>query len=122
ITLANNPFECGLDRFFTLGKPAEYMSREALDRIAGEGAEKKLIHLMIDGERIAPPRSSYPVFDQSNRKVGILTSMAWSPRFSANLAFAMVDVAAAVEGQSLSVEVDGQTCHGQVCNMKWSRV
>ena len=121
MTLENNPFECGLDRFFTLGKPADYMSRDALDRISREGVSKRLVKLRIDGDPIPAPRSTYPVFDQQGQEVGILTSMAWSPRYGANLSFATVDVAVSGAGSRLSVAVDGVRHDGQVCGPQWIR-
>jgi len=47
MTLVNNPYECGLDRFFKLGKSAEYMSREALEKFASNGVDQKIIHLKL---------------------------------------------------------------------------
>ena len=56
MTLDNNPLECGFDRFMKLGKDAEYMSRDALDRIAAEGIRKKLVNLVISGSAHEGPR------------------------------------------------------------------
>ena len=36
MTLANNPIEAGLDRFFKLGKSTDYLGRVALEKIAAE--------------------------------------------------------------------------------------
>ena len=49
MTIESNPFESGLERYMDLDKEAEYMSREALQKIAKSGPEKRLVNLMIEG-------------------------------------------------------------------------
>lgn len=106
ITRENNPFECGLDRFFSLGKSAEYMSREALERIAREGIKRKHVNLMIEGDGVPAPRSTYDVTTPVGEKVGIVTSLAYSPRFAATLAFCFVNTESAEPGRALAVATD----------------
>lgn len=120
MTLESNPFECGLDRFFKLGKKAEYMSRQALDRIAREGITKKMVHLKISGEPLPAPRSTYNVLDKSGATAGQLTSIAWSPRFEANLAFATVAIESSAQGTLLNVETADGIRGGVVCDLKWN--
>jgi len=120
ITLANNPYECGLDRFFKLGKSAEYMSREALEEFASKGVTQKIVHLKLPGDALAPPRSTYPVFNVKGDEVGFVTSMAWSPKFQANLCFAFVAVSETLPANELSIEVEGKRFAGKVCNLGWS--
>ena len=120
MTLENNPLECGLDRFFKLGKSAEYMSRDALDKIAAEGVKKKMVHLKIGGDKLTAPRSTWDVKNETGDVVGILTSLAYSPKFQANLAFATIDTAFANQGQTLMVDINGEEHRaGVVCNLKW---
>ena len=103
MTLANNPLECGLDRFFKLGKEAEYMSRQALDRVSQQGVKQKMVHLMIHGDPLDPPRSTYSVTDTDNTQVGIVTSLAYSPKYAKNLSFATVKIESAHPGTELQV-------------------
>ena len=98
MTLENNPLECGLDRFFKLGKSAEYMSRDALDKIAAQGVTKRMVHLKIGGDKLTAPRSTWDVKNENGDVVGILTSIAYSSKFQANLAFATVDAAFGNQG------------------------
>ena len=119
MTMENNPLECGMDRFFKLGKPAEYMCREALDRIAQEGIKNKMVHLKIHGDKMTAPRSTWDVKNPAGEVVGILTSLAYSPKFGANLSFATVDAAYGAHGQTLVVDVDGVDREGVVCDLKW---
>ena len=107
MTIANNIFECGLDRFVTLGKEAEYLSRKALDRVAAQGVAVKLAKVEIAGGPTPTPRATWPVFS-AGRDAGYVTSAAWSPRFEKVVAFAMVNVEHAEVGKRLSVRIGGE--------------
>jgi len=108
MTLANNIFECGLDRFVTLGKEAEYLSREALGRVAAEGVAAKLATIEIAGGPAPALRATWPVL-AGGREAGYVTSAAWSPRFEIVVAFAMVAVEHRAPGEDLLVRVEGET-------------
>ncbi len=103
MTLENNPIECGLERFLDLDKPAEYMSREALDKINRNGVDKIKVNLMIEGEPQSAPRATFDVVGQAGVKVGIVTSLAYSKKYGANLAFAIVNTESAAPGCLLKV-------------------
>lgn len=120
MTLDNNPFECGLDRFFKLGKAAEYLSRDALDRISKTGVSRKMVNLMITGERVSAPRSTYDVLDTNDNEVGIVTSLAYSPRFEANLSFATVDATVSEPGTGLKVRIGSEAHPAVVKALDWS--
>ena len=107
MTLHDNPYECGLDRFFSETKPAECMSSAALAKIRKQGIQRKLVYLVIQGEPIAPPRDAWPVLDASERQCGILTSMAYSVRSGCNIALATVESGLSVPGQALMVNNGG---------------
>jgi len=117
--LNNNPFECGLGRFFTLGKKAEYMSREALDRIAKEGIKQKMINLAIDGDPLVAPRSTFDVLDHADKVVGIVTSLAYSRKFATNLSFATVAIDSAAKGTKLQVVTSQGTRAATVRGSGW---
>lgn len=119
MTLDTNPMECGLDRFFTLGKAAEYLSRDALERISREGIRRRLVHLLIPGDAVPAPRSIYRVSDGSGRPVGIVTSLAWSPRFRGNLSFATVDIGVSEPGTVLTVHARDGGREGTVRSRTW---
>lgn len=120
MTLANNPYECGLARFIDLHKEAEYMARAALTRIAAAGAEKSLAYLTLAGAPLSAPRTELPVLDATGRDIGILTSMAYSPKFATNLAFATVATAANQHGAIVQVEVGEKTPRAaRVVNRQW---
>lgn len=121
MTLENNPYECGLDRFFEADKPAECISDRALARIRREGVRRKLVHLSIGGDPLVSPRDIWTVRDGAGRPVGCVTSLAYSARYGSNLAFATVEAATAGHGNTLSVETgDGERRAATVKDRFWS--
>ena len=121
MTLATNALECGFDRFMNLDKEAEYMSREALQRIAAEGIRRKLVKLALHGDPAGPPRDSYDVVDAEGQLVGEVTSQAYSPMHETTLAFALVGIAHAVPGTALQVDLgEGEMRGAVVRNDDWS--
>ena len=88
MTLANNPIEAGLDRFFKLGKSADYLGRVALEKIATEGVSSRLVRLTIAGAPLANPRTVYAICDETGVETGAVTSAVYSPRLETNVAFA----------------------------------
>ena len=47
MTLRDNPIEAGLDRFFKMGKAAEYLGQKALEQIAESGPDKRMVRLVV---------------------------------------------------------------------------
>jgi glycine cleavage system aminomethyltransferase T len=119
MTIGSNPLEAGLEKFIDLDKQAEYMSRDALQKIAAEGPDKRLVHLEIEGAALQSPRTEWNVFNDNNDVVGMVTSQAWSPRFESNLAFAILDASFAGVGQTLAVDADGDRRNAVVRNKRW---
>ncbi len=105
MTLADNPYECGLDRFFESDKEAEYLSRAALEAVRDKGPEKSIVYLFVGGEAVLSPRNTWDVKDANGNQVGIVTSLAYSSNYGTNMAFAMVEAAQSQHGNTLYVDV-----------------
>ncbi len=123
MTYANNPFECGLDRFFKLGKIAEYMSRQALDKIARDGVQRKMVKLKISadaqGNRAPAVRETWPITTEGGDAIGIVTSLAYSPRFDATLAFAFIDVEHIQTDATVTIVCGEKMFDAKICDDKW---
>ena len=119
MTLANNPIEAGLDRFFKLGKPADYLGRVALEKIAAEGVSSRLVRLTIAGAPLANPRTVYAICDETGVETGAVTSTVYSPRLETNVAFAYVPVAAAEPGNRVSVMTPDGVREATVTDEHW---
>jgi len=120
MTVDNNIFEIGLDRFVKLGKSAEYLSRAALDRVVNAGVRIKHVKIEVDGDPITPLRSTWPI-ECGGKPGGIVTSIAWSPRLKTNIANALVPVANTKVGTVFGIAVAGEsTLRAAVVVNGWS--
>ena len=86
MTLENNPFECGLDRYMDLDAGIESISLPALRALSGKH-RNQLVGLVFDQPM------NFAEFDLrvDNRVVGDIRSHAWSPRHNKYLAMAMIE-------------------------------
>ncbi len=119
MTISSDPFEAGLEKFMNLDKPAEYMSRDALAKIAKTGPKKRLVNLIIGGDKLDSPRNTWKVLDASDDEVGIVTTQVYSPKFAANIAFAIVDADYSSVGTTLTVDADGEKRAVIVHDTQW---
>ncbi len=123
VTMENNPYECGLDRFLESSKQAECMSSEAMNQFARNGVEKNLTCLFVGGAPLVSPRSTWNVLDENKNVVGIVTSLAFSKKYDSNIAFATIDTEANVPGKKLSVDIEqeGELRNACTANRSWQR-
>jgi aminomethyltransferase len=113
-----NPFEAGLGRVVKLEKPAEFVGREALARVARDGPAKRLVGLSITGRGIA--RHGYPVL-AGDRRSGVVTSGTHSPTLGRPIAMAYVAPGDAEPGTILAVEVREQPVSAEVVPLPFYR-
>ena len=106
-----NPFEVdmGYPWMVDLGQEADFVGKQALQRIKAEGPRRKLVGVEIAG----PPVGSYidnemiemyPVL-RDGRQAGKVTSACYSPRLEKNIGYAMLPIQLAEPlGQEFEVE------------------
>ena len=104
MTIENNPFEVsGLERLVE-PQAADYIGKDALERIRVEGVSRKLVGLEVEGDalpfEIAEKR---PAFHRGER-VGTVTDLIWSPRLEKNIGYVWVPIALASPGIDLEIE------------------
>ena len=97
-----NPYDAGLGRVVKLAKPAAFVGRAALERIAAEGPRRRLVGLIVRGRGIA--RHGYPV-SAGERETGVITSGAPSPTLGVPIALAYVAPDDAEPGTMLAVGI-----------------
>ncbi len=103
--ITNNPFEVtGLERLVELDNDNEFVSREALTRIAAGGVTKKLVGVRIDGPPLPMWLEDFWPVTKDGAVVGRLTSASYSPRLDMNLGYAWVPIGFAREGTELLIE------------------
>lgn len=108
ITLDTNPFEVGLGWQVNLEQDADFIGRQALERIKAAGPDRLLAGVEIEGERLDLNMTRWPVH-LNGSEVGFITSAVYSPRLETNIGYAMVPAETAELGNRLTVAVaDGE--------------
>jgi glycine cleavage system aminomethyltransferase T len=100
--LNTNPFELGLDRLVNLDMEADFIGKAALRRLKEQGISRKQVGLIIEGEPLKGPNTSYWTVRKNGESIGKVTSAVYSPRLKKNIALAMV----AAEHADLGEEVE----------------
>ncbi|MEP2530440.1 dimethylsulfoniopropionate demethylase [Shimia sp.] len=85
----NTPHECGLGRFCNTHTAIGCIGRDALLRVATEGPVQQIRAIAISGDPVPVCDRVWPVYSNSKR-VGQVTSAAWSPDFETNVAIGMI--------------------------------
>lgn len=108
---SNNPFECGLDNFIKLDANIESLSLPALRTLEGKHTIQ-LMGLVFDQTMNRIPTE----INIDKKRVGIVTSQSWSPRYRKYLAFAMMN--RDYLANHSTIEIDGVTA--QISNLPFS--
>ncbi len=112
MTLANNPFELGMDRLVDLDMEADFVSKAALRRIRNEGVSQRQVGLEFDGDILVGSNDeNWPIL-VDGEQVGYVTSAVHSPRLAKNIALALVAIDhAAIGTRAIIVTAEGErTC------------
>ena len=104
MTLANNPFELGMDRLVDLDMDADFISKAALQNIAREGVRQRQVGLTFDGAPIPGSNDDFWPIKVAGQEVGYVTSAVYSPRLEQNIALALVKASHAEIGTQISLE------------------
>ncbi len=100
---STNPFELGLDRLVNLDIEADFIGKAALRRIKEEGVSRKQVGLIIEGDPLNGPNTSYWRIVKGGVVIGKVTSAVYSPRLKQNIALAMVETEHANLGARVKV-------------------
>ncbi|MFQ5944610.1 MAG: glycine cleavage T C-terminal barrel domain-containing protein, partial [Anaerolineales bacterium] len=104
ITLDTNPYEVGLDWLVDLDQPAEFIGKQALARIEAEGVQRKLVGVVIEGDRVEFNATKWPVLS-GDSEIGHITSAIYSPRLRQNIGYALLSIQYADLGTALKVSI-----------------
>jgi aminomethyltransferase len=105
MTYQDNPYEVGLGRLVDLDSGADFLARQALDRIRADGVRRKLVGVQIDGARLPMNTSKWPVRANGTR-VGKVTSAVYSPRLERNIGYAWLPAELTDQGNQFSVDTE----------------
>jgi len=116
----NTPHECGLGRFCNTATAVGCIGRDALLRVAKEGPVQQICAISIDGGAVPPCREWWPVLSEKGRRVGRISSAAWSPDFDTNVAIGMVRMTHWEPGTELRVMAPDGERRGVVQEGFWA--
>jgi len=85
-----NPLEAGLETMLDLDRPA-FVGREALRRVRTEGAARRTVGLVADGEPLPWLEGFWPLLLEDGRRAGTVRWAVWSWALERNIAIALVD-------------------------------
>jgi dimethylglycine dehydrogenase len=111
MTTKTTPFEAGLDRFVDLRKDG-FIGRESALARRDAGFGRVLVQLAVDAGD-ADAHGDEPVYS-GDETVGIATSGGYGHTVGRSIAFAYVDVARAVPGTALEIEIVGERLAAEV--------
>ena len=101
--IRTNPFELGLERLVALDTDLDFIGKAALQKIRQQGPSRKQVGLILEGDRLPGPNTTFWQVEQDGRIVGKVTSAVYSPRLEKNIALAMLDLQSTAIGTRLSV-------------------
>jgi glycine cleavage system aminomethyltransferase T len=104
MTLANNPFEMGMDRLVDLDMDADFVSKAALTKIKADGVSQKFVGLVIEGDPFFGSNDFFWPVLKDGVQVGTVTSAIYSPRLEKNIALAFVCIENTRLGTTLEVD------------------
>jgi len=104
-----NPVEAGLGWLINSG--ADYIGKRVLSELKEKGAARKLVCIEIEGRGI--PREQCEVH-AGNKKIGYVTSGAYSPTFKKGLALALIAKDSTAAGDSVDVIIRDKPVKGVV--------
>jgi len=119
ITLADNPYVIGMGHFVDFEQPGEFVGKAALQKIAADGAERRLVGVELDGPALEVPNEEFWDIAVAGRKVGHVTRCAHSPRLERNIGWANIPVDLTAIGTELSVTAPAGERKAVVCEAPW---
>ncbi|MBS9717279.1 glycine cleavage T C-terminal barrel domain-containing protein [Pseudohalocynthiibacter aestuariivivens] len=87
---STNPYELGFGRLVNLDIEADFIGKAALRRIKEQGVDRKQVGLVIEGDPLNGPNTSFWRIEKEGVVIGKVTSAVYSPRLKQNIALAMV--------------------------------
>ncbi len=118
MTIEHTPLEASLGKYCHLDAKTECLGLAALRESAMP--QRQVRPLQIDGDRLPALTVFWPLFDAADQIVGRVSSAAWSPDFSCNVAVGMVANSHWHDGTELTVQLpDGARRPVQVREKYW---
>jgi glycine cleavage system aminomethyltransferase T len=111
---SNNPYELGMGRLVDLEMAADFMGKQALQKIQATGVSQTQIGLEIDAPALSGPNTRFWSISLNELEIGKVTSAVYSPRLKKNIALAMVDIRHSMPGTEVWVDTGSDKLPAQI--------
>jgi glycine cleavage system aminomethyltransferase T len=119
ISLCDNPFTIGMDKFVDLNQDDDFIGKDALTKIKADGVKRRLVGIEIGGEALHEPNEDFWDALSNGQKIGRVTRCGHSPRLKKNIGWANVAIEFAGIGTEISVVAPGGPRTAVVCDAPW---
>jgi glycine cleavage system aminomethyltransferase T len=100
-----NPYEVGLGRLVNLDIEANFVGKDALQKINTDGIKRKQVGLTINCEPLRGPNTTFWPLIKNDKIVGKITSAIYSPRLKKNIALGILAINECKLGAILEVQM-----------------
>ena len=119
-SLAENPLELNLPKFYDLDQEAEFVGKEALLKIREEGIKKQFTGFKISGKKIGYNMARISLLDKNYEKIGFVTSCIYSPNFGCNIALGFIEINLINSEEIYQIDHDGEKREVEVVPLPFS--
>jgi aminomethyltransferase len=103
MNITNNPFEVmGLERLVE-PQEADYIGKEALERIRVEGVSRRLVGIEAPGDALPFELAEKRPALHKGESVGTVTDLIWSPRLERNIGYVWLPIDLSGPGTELEI-------------------
>ena len=113
---ADNPLECGLDKYVNLDSDINFLGKEKLKEVKKKGITRKLMGVTIEAKEINVSKSISLINDK-NLKIGELRSGVYSPHFKKVIGIAMINKPYWNSKDQFKIDIDERIFVGTVCDL-----
>lgn len=110
----SSPLEAGLGWITKINK-GNFIGKDWLSKQKEEGIKNKLVAFTMEEKRV--PRHHYEVLNQSDEKIGVVTSGTFSPSLNLSIGLAYVPVEYAKEGNTIQIQMGSKNLPATICSL-----
>ena len=119
ITRADDPFILGMDHLIDLDQPADFIGKEALQKIKADGPKRLLVGIELAGDLLERSNDEFWDVVAEGQKIGHVTRVIYSPRLKKNIGFANLPRTHADIGTELTAVTSRGERDLTVCDSPW---
>ena len=121
ITLQDDPFVIGMDKFINLEQEDDFIGKEALIKIKAEGPKRRLVGIEISGDPLVGSNEHYWPITNSGEVIGHVTRCVYSPRLEKNIGWANLTTANSAIGTEITLQTPDGERPSVVCEAPWMK-